>query len=216
LQQVAGRFDEEIVSAPTASGWAILSVATERETSSVVTSMVDLLVARGKRVRVVDLTESGRLHKRWRETPPSEQSLVSVVRPSQIPRLDSQPPPLRSGSKGNVDIRRSSLGGPQASAKPLPMTLPLVQDVTLVVAEVDPALGAGPVGEWAGRAMFVLRSGAVSTERLQTSARLVRAAGLSVRCAALVGSDAADDSAGLFGDVESDDTEDSSRGAREY
>ena len=67
---------------------------------------------------------------------------------------------------------------------------------TLVVGELDPALGAYRFAQWAGAAVLVVRAGAASTELLTSAARQVQGSGMRLLGAVLTRSDRTDDSVG--------------------
>ncbi len=74
--------------------------------------------------------------------------------------------------------------------------------MSLVVAEVTPAIGADHLAGWADRAVFVLTSGKVTAERLRVAASLVRASGLKPHCAVVTRADPTDESLGLLAEPE--------------
>jgi hypothetical protein len=69
-------------------------------------------------------------------------------------------------------------------------------DVILVLATVDPGLGADHIAAWASDAVVMIQAGAASASRIDGVGQQLRAARMSIRSAVLVGSDPDDDSSG--------------------
>jgi hypothetical protein len=76
-------------------------------------------------------------------------------------------------------------------------------DVVVVVASINPAVGAWHLLRWASRAVTVVTAGRSNAQRINGTAELLRAASISVTSAILVGADSHDDSIGLFDSGES-------------
>lgn len=74
---------------------------------------------------------------------------------------------------------------------------PAFGDVVLVLADLDPSVGADHLTEWVDRAILVVTAGRSSVEKVRTIGDLVHAAGLDLRFAALLHTDPTDDSSGL-------------------
>lgn len=75
---------------------------------------------------------------------------------------------------------------------------PALGDVTLVLADIDPGVGADHLTEWADHVVLIITAGRSRVERVRTVGELVRAAGLDLRFAALLRSERTDDSSGLL------------------
>lgn len=69
-------------------------------------------------------------------------------------------------------------------------------DVVLVLATVDPALGAQHLRRWASTAIVTLHAGTSSAQRVGAVGELLRAAGLTISSVVLLDADARDESAG--------------------
>jgi hypothetical protein len=69
-------------------------------------------------------------------------------------------------------------------------------DVILVLATVDPGLGADHIAAWASDAVVMIQAGAASASRIDGVGQQLRAARMTIRSAVLVGTDADDDSSG--------------------
>ena len=74
---------------------------------------------------------------------------------------------------------------------------PQLTDVTLVLADLDPEIGADHLKAWTDRVIIVVTAGRSSAEQIRTSADLVRSAGLDLRFAALLHAERTDHSSGL-------------------
>jgi len=73
---------------------------------------------------------------------------------------------------------------------------PLTPEAVLVFTELDPAVGADDLACWATQAVVVLTAGRSSSTKVQGSAEMLRAAGITIRSAVLVGPDRDDESLG--------------------
>ena len=74
-----------------------------------------------------------------------------------------------------------------------------LSDVTLVLADFDPSVGADYLLTWTDRVFIVVTAGLSSAERVRTSADLVRSVGLDLRFSALLHVERTDDSSGTGG-----------------
>ena len=72
-------------------------------------------------------------------------------------------------------------------------------DVTLVLADLDPSVGADHLKAWTDRVIVAVTAGRSSAERVRTAAELVRTAGLDLRVAVLLRTERTDDSSGVSG-----------------
>ena len=70
-------------------------------------------------------------------------------------------------------------------------------DVTFVLADLDPSVGADHIAAWADR--VCVTCGRSSAERVRTAADLVRAAGLNLQFRELLRTDVTDESSGEAG-----------------
>ncbi len=70
-------------------------------------------------------------------------------------------------------------------------------DAVLVLATVDPAMGAWHLRRWASEAIATVTTGAASTQQIATRAELLEAAGVRVSSAVLLRADATDESVGI-------------------
>jgi hypothetical protein len=69
-------------------------------------------------------------------------------------------------------------------------------DAILVLATVDPSLGADHIAAWASDAVVMVQAGAASATRIAGIGQQLRAARMTIRSALLIGTDAEDESSG--------------------
>lgn len=136
------------------------------------------LVASGRDVTVVDVTEQGSRVLRT-ALPLADPGAPPVLRPAGTPALASRPEEL-------------SAVGAWVGSEDTPA--PDLADVVITLADLEPAVGAAHLRSWAGRAVISLCAGGASAERLRTVADQVRAAGMDIPFAALLRTDEMDDS----------------------
>jgi hypothetical protein len=85
-------------------------------------------------------------------------------------------------------------GGGKADASSLDLA-----DLTLVLADLDPSIGADYLLAWTDRVMIALTAGGRAPQMVRTAGDLVRTAGLELRLAALLHTERTDDSSGTAG-----------------
>jgi hypothetical protein len=73
---------------------------------------------------------------------------------------------------------------------------PELTDVALILADLDPAVGADHLAAWTDRVMVVVTAGRSSVEKARTIGDQVRASGLELRFAALLRTERTDESSG--------------------
>ena len=105
-----------------------------------------------------------------------------VFRPRGIPTLAGGAADLRA--VGHED------GGPPQLDR---------NDVTLLLADLDPSVGAHHLKAWTDRVIIPVTAGRSSAERVMTAAELIRTAGLEMRVAVLLRAERTDDSSGVSG-----------------
>ncbi len=146
------------------------------------------LAAEGHGVVLIDLTERGGLDAAVATLVPDATAVrPTVLRPRGIPALAGGPADLRVVGRANDEE---------------PPSLDLT-DACLVLADLDPAVGADHLTVWTDRVIVVVTSGLSSAERIRTAGDLVRAAGLDLRFAALLRADVTDVSSGAGTSAES-------------
>jgi capsular polysaccharide biosynthesis protein len=196
LQRLAQAIEQEL---PLSGRWGRLTVGcvdnADEVRFAVATAARDL-AEDGRTVALIDLTEQGNLadmapslrpeeshwHGAWPGRTDSTDGQM-VLRPPGIPALAGNAADLRAVSHEEDDR------GPH---------WPQLTDVTLVLADLDPLVGADHLKAWSDRVIAVVTAGRTSAERLRTIAELVRAAGLDLRFGALLHVEVTDDSSGVL------------------
>lgn len=133
----------------------------------------------GADLRLIDLTEKGNVGVALRRLRPGRPGQLTVIRPQGIPSLVT-------------DIDQIETYPSQAQEIP---TIKATE-VCLVVADMNPAVGAEHLTAWTQRVVVAITAGASSAERVRTTKGLVHAAGLDLWCAVLLRSEARDESSG--------------------
>jgi hypothetical protein len=70
-------------------------------------------------------------------------------------------------------------------------------DVVLVLASIDPAIGADHVAAWAGDAVVMVRAGEATPARIDGVAQQLRDSRIIIRSGVLIGTDPDDHSSGI-------------------
>jgi hypothetical protein len=161
---------------------AVAGVDNAHEVGFAIATAAKNLVASGCSVTLIDLTEKASLDVEGSASISSSIDRPTVLRPRGIPALASNAAELRAVGHEDRD------GGP---------IWPQLTDVTLVLADLDPEVGAHHLAAWVDRVIIVVTAGRSSAERVRTSADLVRSAGLDLRFAALLHAERTDDSSGV-------------------
>ena len=172
-------------------GLALAAVGNARAGAAVVAALAAHLAETGLAVFLVDLSPSGALASDAGRRGAS----FDVFRPDGVPGL-----------------ARGPRGGETATALPLRPTEPWHErwsaaDVVLVLAQVDPGIDAENLATWVAQVVPLVTAGLSTPELLETTGELVRAAGLSLPFAVMVGSDSTDQSVGLTGSTQADPPE---------
>lgn len=191
LDELAPTAAREPLSTPGPThGVAVAAIGDPRIAAVVVDSLADSVRAHGRVPFVVDLSAAGALLGRragGRHAPGAKDGATTngttVFRPTGVPALAAGP-----------------------AAKPgRPVDLPddvswreawEAADVVLALVQVDPGIDAENLRTWVDRVVPVVTAGEASAELLETTAELVRAAGLVLPFAMLVGADRTDESFG--------------------
>ena len=143
------------------------------------------LAAGGRSIALIDLTEHGTLNgevARLNAGSTNSTPTPTVFRPRGIPALAGDAADLRA--VGHED------GSPPQLER---------NDVTLVLADLDPSVGAHHLKTWTDRVIVPVTAGHSSAERVTTAAELVRTAGLEMRVAVLLRTERTDNSSGVSG-----------------
>lgn len=177
---------------------ALVSVDVARAAGELVTTAALELASSDLKVVVVDLSPSGRLRGQLK----GEASRGAVGRggQAQLDRVVVQAGPRRlrfilhrpdvgPAAGWVVDGDRVPEGSPLQAARD-------GADVVLSLVEADVTTGVGELADWADTAVVLVTAGRSSVERLRTTAAHIRAAGVTLHSALLVGADVTDESFG--------------------
>ena len=187
-----------------ANGVALAAIGNARAAATVISAVATHLRGLGLSVFLVDLSASGALVRHLSPAESSGDRAVSrerafamgaagdggngpapgVFRPSGIPGLARGPRGAASGAVIDLpvgDARRHTWDA---------------ADVVLALVEVDPGIDVENLTSWVEQVVPLVSAGRSTAELLQTTAELIRAAGLTLPFALMVGSDDTDESLG--------------------
>lgn len=166
---------------------AVIGLDNSDDVSSAVALAAQRLGAQGRPTTIIDLTRrgSGGLRRagleRGRSTP------LPVLRPRGLAALAREADDLvRVGQWDDGDDRPT----------------PELGDVTLTLADFDPAVGLDHLTAWSEHAVVVVTAGRSSVEQMRTLADEIHAAGLDLRFAALLRTERSDHSSGTARSIE--------------
>jgi hypothetical protein len=131
-------------------------------------------------VLVVDLTNDGVVQpalRRLRDL--SERERPDVFRPSVVPSLTRGPADLEAADWDDVAMAKARNG------------------VTLILADLDPAVGVDHLAAWSDDVVVAVTAGASSVELVRTAGDLIRSVGLRLRGAVLLHAVRDDKSSGM-------------------
>jgi len=129
---------------------------------------------------IIDLTVRGRVHRALSKVVnKAAEERPDVFRPSVVPSLTKGPSDLEAADWDDVALAKAKNG------------------VTLVLADADPAVGVDHLTTWSDRVVVAVTAGRSSVELVRTTGELVRAAGLHLQHAVLLGTRDDDISSGF-------------------
>ena len=181
-QRLAHAIEKELLLPQGRGRVAVAGIDNADEVGFAVAAAATAIAARYGSITVIDLTE--RLSRGLRVTPstPGSSDSPTVLRPRGLPAL----------AHGASDLLAL---GHWDNGENTP--LPPLTDATLVLADLDPAVGADHLTAWADRVILVVTAGRSSVEKVRTVGDLIRAAGLDLRFAVLMHTERRDDSSGI-------------------
>ena len=188
VRRLARHVCSEMTAAPGRQNLAVVSLDSPEASALVVAESARALTTEGKRVTIVDLTAGGLLGRilgvkgsGTRETYifRTKFPIFVVIPPDDDQVVQAKPEPTGLASLTSADAWRST-------------------QVVLVLAELDPAVGARRLGDWVAEAVVVVTAGRSSHTRVQANTEMLRSAGVTIISAVLVATDHNDDS---FGDA---------------
>jgi hypothetical protein len=175
-QRLARAIETELSAQQRGARLAVACIDNSDEVRFAVAAVAANLVAAGRTLAIIDLTERGSLVEVAPSVVGSAAALI-LLRPHGVPALASGPGDL------------TAIGHGSASSPTLEQA-----DITLVMADLDPSVGADYLATWTERVMVAVTAGRSSAEKVRTVAELIRTAGLDLRFAALVRTERTDDS----------------------
>lgn len=183
---------------PDCSRVALVSVDVAGVAGELVTTAALELARNDRKVIVVDLGPSGRLKGHIQRR--AGRGAVVRGEHSRLERVTVQAGPRRL----RFMLHAPEVGpmeGWTPRTDPTPGGSPVravrdSADVVLSLVEADVTTGVGDLATWADTAVMLVAGGRSSAERLRTTAAQIRAAGVVLHSALLVGADATDESFG--------------------
>ncbi|MGA3219919.1 MAG: hypothetical protein ACLPXU_00260 [Acidimicrobiales bacterium] len=186
VRRLARHVRSELAAAPGCQGLAVVSIDSIEASVLAVAESARVLGAEGKRVIVVDLSPGGLLGRVLNLKQPGtrETSIAGTKLPAVVivPPDDDQ-----AGAATPAKLDPSSLG-PTG-------TWPSTQFM-LVLADLDPAVGAHYLSDWVAEAVVVGTTGRSSASKVRANAEMLEVAGVTVASAMLVAADRNDESVG--------------------
>lgn len=180
-QRLARAIEDELLGHP-ARRLAVAGLNNADDLGLAVAEVANDLGARDYTTTVLDLTERGSNSLANALWSAGSSSPSSALRPRGLPAL----------ARGTDDLLPV---GQWDDGETTPS--PALGEVMLVLADLDPAVGADHLAEWADRVVLVVTAGRSSVEKVRTVGEMVRAAGLDLRFAVLLRTERTDDSSGL-------------------
>jgi capsular polysaccharide biosynthesis protein len=168
---------------PRSSGQlAVLCLDNAEEVGLAVAAAATDLIADGRSVALLDLTKEGSLELNATHLTTDSARKSVLLRPRGIPVLAASVSDLHAVGRENETAPSLELA-----------------DVTVVLADLDPSIGADHLKAWTDRVIIAVTAGRSSAEMVMTAGDLARAAGLELRSAALLHTERTDDSSGTAG-----------------
>lgn len=174
LQLVERRLRAHLESAPSAA-LAVVEIDAAEPTAVAVAALARSVASEGRRVVLADVADG--------------RPLAALLGGSGTP-----------GNVRTVSIDGRAVGlyvAPDDPAEMADKEAGEDADVILILATVDPALGADHIAAWASDAVVMVQAGAASPSQIKAVGQQLRQTGMAVRSAILVGTDAADHSSGV-------------------
>lgn len=181
-QRLAQAIKTELPAPHRSARLAVICIDNAQEVRFAVATAAEELTVEGRSVAVIDLTKQSSLDPAVVPSMVGATQELTVLRPRGVPTLSSAVADLRVvGDNDDVAASRE------------------LSDVTLVLADFDPSVGADYLLTWTDRVIIAVTAGRSSAEMVRTAGDLVRSTGLELRMAALLHSERTDDSSGTAG-----------------
>jgi capsular polysaccharide biosynthesis protein len=189
VRRLARHVRSELMTMSGYQGLAVVSIGSIEESVLVVAESARGLGSDGKRVIVVDLSPGGLLDRvlglktagtREASIAGTRTSAIVVVPPDDNQAVAATPPTLALSLLGPTGAWPSN-------------------QVLLVLAELDPAVGARNLGDWVTEAVVIVAPGRASASRVRANAKMLAVAGVTIASVMLVAADRNDESVGETG-----------------
>jgi len=180
-QRLAHAIEAELLLPQRRNRLAVAGVNNADEVSHAVVEAARSLAARGISVTIIDVTERGSRDLQVARSVSASPATPTVLRPRGLPAL----------ARGTADLLTV---GHWDEGEESPS--PELTGIALILADLDPAVGADHLTAWTDRVMVVVTAGRSSVEKARTISDQVRASGLEWRLAALLRTERTDDSSG--------------------
>ena len=189
VRRLARHVRSELLAMSGYQGLAVVSIGSIEATVLVIAESARALGAEGKRVIVVDLSPGGLLGRVLGVHKPGtrETSIAGTGSPAMV----VVPPDDNRAVSATPAKLALTLLGPTGTWPP--------EQVLLVLAELDPAIGARYLGDWVTEAVVVATAGRSNASKVQGNAEMLAVAGVALTSVMLVGADRNDDSVGEVG-----------------
>jgi hypothetical protein len=184
-ERLAHAIEQELLLPQGRGRLAVAGIDNADEVGFAVAAAAERLAASDRSVTIIDLSEHPSRGLRFAPVN-AGSSDPTVLRPRGVPAL-------AHGAADLITVGHWDDG----EGTPLPQ----LTDVTVVLDDLDPAVGADHLRAWTDRVILVVTAGHSSAEKVRTVGELVRSAGLDLRFAVLMHAERTDNSSGT-GSVE--------------
>lgn len=180
-ERVADAIERELMQPQGRGRLVVAGIDNTGEVGFAVAEVAARRVARGRAISVVDLT--GHVSRGLRNASLNPgSSAATVLRARGVPAL----------AHGVADLL--PVGNWENDETTTPQRL---SDITLVLADLDPAVGADHLTAWSDRVVVAVSAGRSSAEKIRTAAEMLSSAGLELRFAVLLHTERTDHSSGV-------------------
>lgn len=189
-QRVAHAIEKAVPEPGRRQSLAVLCLGNSDEMRFGLVSAATLLQHHGRTATIIDLTDAGGVASAVaRLAGAAVDERPEVFRPSVIPSLTKGPSDIDVANWDDVALAKGRNG------------------VTLILADLDPAVGVDHLTVWTDDVMVAVTGGKSSVELVRTSGDLIRSSGLRLHHAVLLGAVRDDVSSGIAAPASEKDTE---------
>jgi hypothetical protein len=188
-------------------GVAVAAIGNAPAAAAILAGLEARLRSSGLSVFLVDLSVSGALVRRMESTRTSSHRADGHAGDGATGNGMPRPASSVFRPAGVPGLARGPRGAAPGALTELPVEDPHwamweTADVVLALVEVDPGIDIENLASWVGEVVPLVTSGHSTSELLETTADLVRTAGLSLPFAMMIGADESDESLGLVSTAE--------------